>query len=146
MDVDARSAWHAVELNTHEVVVSVVGLSVSSDGVDSSRSCILGDNHYKRLLQTLAASLLNDNVVFACLLNLEVRTVNESDVATQEFRSNEEYIALGLAAKPLPAASQVMADEFELGTSLKLYRTCELSAFLVECELNETFGLAPVVE
>ena len=72
VDVDARNAWHAIELNAHQVVVSVVGLSVSTNSADSGWSCVLGDNHHERLLQALAAALLNGDVIFASFLNLEV--------------------------------------------------------------------------
>ena len=72
MDVDAGNAWHAIELNAHQVVVSVVGLSVSTNSADSGWSCVLGDNHHERLLQALAAALLNGDVIFASFLNLEV--------------------------------------------------------------------------
>ena len=51
-----------------------------------------------------------------------------------------------MAAKPLPAASQVVADELEFGTSLKVYSASKLGAFFVGSELNEAFGLAPAVE
>lgn len=44
VDVDARSAWHVVVLHAHEVVVSIVGLSVGSNSVNGFRT-LLGNSH-----------------------------------------------------------------------------------------------------
>ena len=117
VDVDARNAWHAVELNTHQVVVSVVGLSVNTNGADSGWS--LADNHHERLLQTLAACLLNGDVVLTTFLNLEVRTIHEVDVSIEHiFVDQEEANVISvLATKPLPATSQVVGDKLEFGIS-----------------------------
>ena len=66
VDVDARSSWHAVELNTEEVVVSVVGLSVNTNGADSSQVFL----NYE--LRNVSPWISKHEVVSTSLLNLEV--------------------------------------------------------------------------
>ena len=135
MDVDARSSWHVVELNTKEVVVSVVGLSVYTNGVDSTLVLAYHD------ARNIGAVVNELYVILTSFLNLEVRTVNELDSNVEELRSDQEEACTSLIDTTVPDSAAVLGkcDNLELSILLEVY-----SSEIVN-ELNAISGV-PALE
>ena len=145
MDVDAGNCWHAVVLNAHEVVVSVVGLSVNTNGADCTWG-FLGNSHQNCAIEV--SQNIQLNVVSASLFNAEVctaSTFNAHDALAHEVIVEQEVANVVSVFTTVPNnAILVESDNLELSTSLEL-NTFE-RVVLVKRSAATLSGLVPVVE
>ena len=147
VDVDARNAWHAVELHALEVVPSVI-LLVGNYSFDSTWVFLGNMKNIQIGFRQIQSN--NLKLVGSSLLDAEVCTVKESDISftSGHFVGNQEVAnaIFVLATKPSPVVA-VWNDNLELCISLQFYATSGENAIsILKCDAATLFGLVPTVE